>query len=110
MSTATIQPPKPAPPTDRLVTGEELMRHPEWGPCELIRGKVVPLCRPNSQHGYLMNEIGSELRNFVKKRRLGLVMSGDAGVYLEHSPDTVRGPDVYYISAKKMAMRRIPAA
>jgi Uma2 family endonuclease len=85
-----------------LVTGEDLLRHPEWGPCELIRGKVVPVCRPNFQHGYLTNEIGAEIRNFAKKRKLGLVVSGDAGIYFGRNPDTVRGPDVYFIRAERL--------
>ena len=42
MSTATLEaPPAVKWPTDRLVTGEELLNHPEWGNCELIRGKAV---------------------------------------------------------------------
>jgi len=109
MPTVILEAPPALPwPTDRLVTGEELLNHPEWGNCELIRGKVVPVCRPNSQHGYLMLEVGAELRSFVKKRKLGTVIVGDAGVYLETDPDTVRGPDVYFISAKKMPINAIP--
>ncbi len=101
-------PPTSKPPTDRLVTAEELMRHPEWGPCELIRGKVVPVCRPNAQHGFLMSEVGGEIRNFVRPRHLGRVITGDSGVFLEHDPDTVRGPDVYFISAARMPLNGIP--
>ena len=89
------------PRADRLYSGTDLLNHPEWGPCELIRGKVVPVCRPNYIHGKLMTEIASELRSHVKKNRLGSVISGDSGIYLERSPDTVRGPDVYFVSAAR---------
>jgi Uma2 family endonuclease len=101
MSAALAAPNRSPDPSKRLVTGEELLQHPEWGPCELIRGKVVPVCRPNYMHGVLMSEMGGELRAFVKKRKLGDVVVGDSGVYLERGPDTVRGPDVYFISAKR---------
>jgi|ERR1043165_1361309 Uma2 family endonuclease len=90
------------PPTDRLVSGEELLQHPEWGPCELIRGKLVPVCRPNKVHGVLMSEISWELLTYTKQYGTGLVVSGDSGVYLERDPDTVRGPDVYFIRRERL--------
>ena len=97
-----------APPSGRLVTGEELLQHPEWGPCELIRGKVVPVCRPNSEHGVLMTELAARLWNHVKDKKLGKVFSGDSGVYLERNPDTVRGPDVFYLRAERLPDGRVP--
>jgi hypothetical protein len=30
-------------PRDRLITADEFGRHPEWGYCELKRGRVVPI-------------------------------------------------------------------
>lgn len=94
---------RPQPPTDRLVTAEEFADHPEWGPCELIRGKVVPLTNPKPLHGVLMGEIAFLLQAYVRQKKTGRVFVGDAGVFIERSPDTVRGPDVGYISEARLA-------
>src|SRR5437868_4401639 len=82
----------------RLYTGADLLRHPEWGSCELIRGKVVRVCRPNFEHGKLAGKMMLAAGNFVEAHNLGSVLTCDSGVYLERDPDTVRGPDVYFIS------------
>jgi len=97
-----VSPNPPAPPTDRLVSGEELLQHPEWGPCELIRGKVVPVCRPNKVHGVLTSEITIELGIHLRKTGEGIVVSGDSGIFLERNPDTVRGPDVYFVRRERV--------
>src|ERR1700759_5338418 len=98
---AILEPSKPSVPRKRLYTGKDLLNHPEWGPCELIRGRVVPVCRPNYTHGKLMNEIGFALTSHTKARSLGDVITGDSGIYLARDPDTVRGPDVYFISNER---------
>jgi Uma2 family endonuclease len=67
----------------------------------LIRGNVVLVCRPNFEHGELMTELAFALKGFVKEKKLGSIISGDSGVYLERGPDTVRGPDVYFISKER---------
>lgn len=97
---------RPQPPTDRLVTAEEFADHPEWGPCELIRGKVVSLSNPKPQHGVLSSEVAGLLRDYVRPRKLGLVFVGDAGLFIERDPDTVRGPDVGFISRERMAQQK----
>ncbi|HYG77875.1 MAG TPA: Uma2 family endonuclease [Planctomycetota bacterium] len=93
------------PPTDRLITAEEFADHPEWGPCELIRGKVVPLTNPKPVHGFLMYEISYRLGEFVRPRKTGQIFSGDAGIFIERGPDTVRGPDVGYISRERLTQQ-----
>ncbi len=94
---------RPLPPTDRLVTAGEFADHPEWGPSELIKGKVVPLTNPKPLHGVLMSEVAYRIQEFVRPRKLGLIFSGDAGVIIERGPDTVRGPDVGFISQARAA-------
>jgi Uma2 family endonuclease len=94
-----------APPPQKrkaLVTGADLLAHPEWGPCELIRGKVVSVCRPNPQHGCLTNELAFKLTAHSKKKNLGKVVVGDAGIYLERDPDTVRGPDIFFVRSERV--------
>ncbi|MCZ7647828.1 MAG: Uma2 family endonuclease [Planctomycetota bacterium] len=84
------------PPTDRLVTGEELAEHPEWGRCELIEGRVVLLSPSGGRHGEIAGLILGELYGFVARNNLGRILAAETGLYLARDPDTVRAPDVAY--------------
>ena len=53
-------------------------------------------------HGKVVINVAGELRNFVRPRRLGSLMGSDTGILLERDPDTVREPDIAYISAERM--------
>ncbi len=94
-ATLTLSRP-PAPPAERLYTAHDLLTHPEWGPCELVRGKVVPVCRPKNKHGRLVVSLGGKLDVFVETNGLGMVFS-ESGVFTEHDPDTVRSPDIHFV-------------
>lgn len=98
-ATATYRTP---PPTDRLVTGEELLAHPEWGKCDLIKGRVIPVCRPSIAHGILAGELSRRLGNHAAAKKLGRVFV-ESGVYIERNPDTVRGPDIGYYKADRLS-------
>jgi Uma2 family endonuclease len=89
-------------PVDRLVSGAELLKHPEWGRCELVRGKVVPLPPPKPAHGILTNAVAFALTTFARKHGLGKVLAGDPGLYTERDPDSVRGPDVCFIGSARL--------
>jgi len=45
--------------------------------------------------------ISNLLSNFVGSRRLGVVYTGDTGFVLARQPDTVRGPDVAFLSNER---------
>ncbi|MGD0093742.1 MAG: Uma2 family endonuclease [Planctomycetota bacterium] len=96
---------RPRPRVQRLMTAEEFAELPDEGPCELVRGKVVPLSNPGGEHGLLEFEIGFQIGLHVKQKRLGKVSCGDAGIILERDPDTVRGPDVAFIRAGRLPSR-----
>jgi Uma2 family endonuclease len=40
----------------------------------------------------------------VRPQRLGRVFGSDSGVLLERNPDTVREPDVAYVSAERLPL------
>ena len=48
--------------------------------------------------------LGSLFTNFVRPARLGRVVGSDAGIWLERDPDTVREPDIAYISAERLPL------
>lgn len=89
---------------EKLLTGEELMElQSETGKrFELLKGKPIETMPAGGKHGYIANEISTEIRNFVKARNLGFVFTAETGVYLERNPDTVRGADVTFVNREKI--------
>ena len=53
------------------------------------------------EHGELVVNVGFLLGAFVKPRRLGVLFGSDSGVWLERDPDTVREPDIGFVSRDK---------
>jgi Uma2 family endonuclease len=90
-----------------LVTAEELFHHPDSKYLELVRG-VPRVCEPpGGVHGRLAARIASRLVEHVERLGLGAVLV-EAGYVLRRAPDTVRGPDISFISLASMAPDRIP--
>ena len=88
-----------------LLTAYDLLRLYSQG----VRGELIlgVLCKTMSvggRHGETSMALGSEIRAFVRPRRLGRVAGTDAGVRLSRDPDTVREPDVAYFSAEKLPL------
>lgn len=90
---------------ERLMTGEELARHPELQPCELVNGRVVPMTLTAFGHGDLASEVNFRLRVYAKETGRGRVAVGDVAIYTRRDPDTVRGADVVFLSHERCARR-----
>jgi len=92
-----------------LMTAEEYCDLPEDGRrTELVRGRIIELTQPTFFHGYVCLEIAALLRNWVKERELGRVVSNDSGILTQNDPDTVRGADVAYYSFARIPKALIP--
>ncbi len=50
-----------------------------------------------SRHGAIAAEMAAILRDFVKPRRLGIVLGAETGFRIAQNPDTVRAPDAAFI-------------
>ena len=94
---------------ERLMTGEELARHPEHEPCELVNGRVVPMAPAGHIHGEAESRLDAELALHARQTGSGRVMVGEVGIYTGRDPDTVRGADIVFISQERYA-RRGPSA
>ena len=83
----------------RYLTVEEFQTLPDDDRTikELVAGQIVSEPLPSSGHGGIEFNIGGILREFVRPRRLGVVVGGDSGFILARNPDTLRGPDVAFI-------------
>jgi Uma2 family endonuclease len=91
------------------ITGEELFRRADLGPCELIDGAVVAVSPTGSEHGEIEVTVSTALAGFVRPRRLGRVLAGEVGIYTRRHPDRVRAADVLYISEARYARRTLAA-
>ena len=98
MTTATIG--------EKLLTADEFLRLCEKRVIrgELVKGVVRETMPAGGEHGEVAAALAAEFINHVRPRRLGRVAASDAGVLLERNPDTVREPDVVFISAEKLPL------
>ena len=94
----------------KLLTADDLLRlYSEGVRGELIRGVLHETMSTGHEHGKIVMNLGIEVGNFVKPRKLGTMVGSDSGVWLERDPDTVREPDLAYTSAEKIPLdARIP--
>lgn len=75
---------------------------------ELVDGVPVELPMPGTRHGKVSLRIGNLLLTFVDLHDLGHVMSNDSFVVVRRNPDTVLGPDVYFVSYARLPKGPVP--
>jgi Uma2 family endonuclease len=87
----------------RLMTAEELLRLPDDGwRYELVEGELKRMSPAGFQHGRIAARIAIHLGAHVRRHRLGEVCIAEAGFVLSRGPDTVRAPDVSFVSAERI--------
>ena len=96
------------PSADRIVTAEELGEHPEWGRCELLRGRVNLLSPSKGRHGAIAGIVHGYLSMHVIPRNLGVVLAAETGILIQTDPDTVRAPDVAFIRKDRLPGGKVP--
>jgi Uma2 family endonuclease len=71
---------------------------------ELVRGKLIELMPTGDEHTILSIEVATFFRVFVREHKLPGYVTGESGGFkLQENPDTVRAPDVGYISKERAA-------
>ena len=87
----------------KLLTAADLLRlYSEGVRGELVQGELRETVASGIEHGEIVVNLGGEMRSFIKSRRLGRIFASDSGVWLERDPDTVREPDIGFISSEKI--------
>lgn len=87
----------------RPVTADELLAMPDDGYCyELVKGELLRMPPPGSEHGRVTMELAAPLHQFVKQHRLGTVFAAETGFKLESDPDTVRAPDIAFVRLARL--------
>ena len=72
---------------------------------ELVKGKVYELAPTGGQHGGAAMNLGTFLNVHVRLNGIGTVFAAETGFIIHRDPDTVRAPDVAFVSHG-----RLPAA
>lgn len=86
----------------KLVTADELWAKPDDGwRYELVKGELIRMSPTGQEHGVVTLNLSSPLHAFVKANKLGLVHAAETGFILAHDPDTVRAPDIAFISRER---------
>ena len=81
----------------KLYTPQELLELPDASNCELVDGRLVER-HTGSESSAIALAIGSILRDFVKKHRLGPVLTTDCGYQcFPADPSKIRRPDVSFV-------------
>lgn len=89
--------------TTKLLTAQDLWGLGDRGDnLELIRGELVEVTPPSATHAATMTNIVLLIGRYVKDHHLGQLYTGDAGVVIEHDPDTVLGPDLSFFIAERV--------
>ena len=65
---------------------------------ELVRGRLLVREPPGTRHGVISAELLYRVSHFVRRHALGVVCAQDTGFKIRSDPDTVRAPDLAFIS------------
>lgn len=89
--------------TIQPTTATDLLRMPDDGfRYELVRGELTKMSPAGHKHGRFAANITGSLVPHVKANKLGAVYAAETGFWLASEPDTVRAPDVAFVSQKRL--------
>lgn len=84
-------------------TADELLHMPDDGfRYELVRGELRRMTPADSQHGRIAVRITWRLARHVEENRLGNMYATETGFRIGTDPDTVRAPDVAFVSRERV--------
>jgi Uma2 family endonuclease len=92
-----------------LVTADELLHRRDDGfRYELVRGELKKMPPAGGPHGNVANNISWSLTSVVKAQSLGRVFAAETGFRIATKPDTVRAPDVAFVSRARIEKIGVP--
>lgn len=85
------------------VTADELLHMPDDGfRYELVQGELRRMNPAGNVHGRIAVRFTWRLAQYVEENRLGTVYAAETGFRLSSDPDTVRAPDVAFVSRARV--------
>jgi Uma2 family endonuclease len=92
-----------------LLTGEELFRLGDFGSCELIDGRVVPMSPTGHLHARLEARLSGVFLDYAEQSGEWEVLTGEVGIYVRRNPDTIRAADLALISKERYRSCQSPS-
>lgn len=84
------------------VTAEQLLAMPDDGRRrELVGGELRMMSPAGGRHGQVALNLALLLGSHVRQQNLGVVYAAETGFLISRDPDTVRAPDVAYVSQSR---------
>ncbi|MEM6393306.1 MAG: Uma2 family endonuclease [Planctomycetota bacterium] len=77
-------------------------RMPERVRWELVRGELRIMSPAGDWHGFVALNFAATIRQHVKTHDLGRVYAAETGFIIEKEPDTLRAPDVAFITKARL--------
>ena len=85
------------------VTADELLYMPDDGfRYELVQGELRQMTPAGNVHGRVVMNFGISLGSYIKEHNIGVVYAAETGFKLATNPDTVRAPDVAFVSRARV--------
>src|SRR6185295_18560486 len=85
------------------MNADELLEMPDDGyRYELVKGELIQMAPTGDEHGEVTMGLAVSLYLHVKKHNLGRVYAAETGFKLEADPDTVRAPDIAFVSRERV--------
>lgn len=93
------------PGSEGLMTADELLllRIPDKS-TELVRGRLVVREPSSTYHGRVQSTLNVLVGGFVHTHRLGAVFGQDTGFRIASDPDTVRAPDLAFVTRERVSL------
>jgi len=91
-----------------LIKAEQFVEMQFDGPCELVRGEIVEMTRPDQSHGNVCARVAFELMRWSIPTHRGQVTTNDSGILTERDPDTLRGADVAFFASGQLIDGKLP--
>jgi Uma2 family endonuclease len=88
--------------TEPLITAEYLSRNPGLGRCELVRGELIMMSPGGAEHGLIIANIHGPLWSYASRTGLGHTFGAETGFQIARDPDTVRAPDVAFVTRDRI--------
>jgi Uma2 family endonuclease len=73
---------------------------------ELVKGELRKMSPAGYRHGQIVIRFAWRLAQYVETNHLGAVYAAETGFLLASNPDTVRAPDVAFVSQKRIEQVR----
>lgn len=87
----------------RVTTADELLAMPDDGKrYELVQGELRMMSPAGARHGRIAQKLLRRLGNQVEQNDLGETFAAETGFLLKQNPDTVRAPDVAFVSHARL--------